>query len=299
MTTQSGAGGRQRARAPGPAERPPGRSRSRPRRRRAPPRASSAATSIAPRSRPRRPAARGLRPKPDHLGVLDVLARRQADRAADQPDAEDGDLQAPLRRSLTAAASWSSTSDGGLPGHARVGDRLAVGERPPPSRLWRPSAMNDSSITPDDGVVAARAICAAMSATTSGWRPWSLRLLSCDASITTRSGQPGQQQLAERLRHRRRAVVGRVPAAAQDDVAVAVAARVEDRRGAAHVDAREHVRRGRGAHGVHGHADVAVGAVLEARPASTARTPAGGGSGSRSCGRRSPPRRPCPRCTAA
>ena len=44
----------------------------------------------------------------DDLDVLDVLARRQADRAADQPDTEDGESQPAPRRSLTAAASLSS-----------------------------------------------------------------------------------------------------------------------------------------------------------------------------------------------
>ena len=50
----------------------------------------------------------------------------------------------------------------------------------------------------------------------------------------------------------------------QDDVTVGVAARVEDRRRAAPVDAGEGVRLGGGTNRVDGHLDVAVSAVLEA-----------------------------------
>ena len=66
-----------------------------------------------------------------HLRAVHVLAGREPDRAADQADAEDRDLHgssAP-RRARTAAASPSSTVDGGVPVHALVGDRLAVDER--------------------------------------------------------------------------------------------------------------------------------------------------------------------------
>ncbi len=45
-----------------------------------------------------------------HLGAGHVPAGREADRAADQPDAEHGDPH-PERRSRTAAASPSSTSE--------------------------------------------------------------------------------------------------------------------------------------------------------------------------------------------
>ena len=59
-------------------------------------------------------------------------------------------------------------------------------------------------------------------------------------------------------------VVGRAAAAAQDDVAVGIAGRVEDRRRAAVVDAGEGVRDRGGADRVDRDLNVAVGAVLEA-----------------------------------
>jgi hypothetical protein len=64
--------------------------------------------------------------------------------------------------------------------------------------------------------------------------------------------------------HADRVVVRSAVAAAQDEVAVTVAARAHDRRASLAVDAQETVRpRGR-EDGVDGDADVAVGAVLEA-----------------------------------
>ncbi len=56
------------------------------------------------------------------------------------------------------------------------------------SRSWRPATRKDSSITP----VIARcpdSTWAAMSSATTGWRWWSLPLLSWLASIITRSGR--------------------------------------------------------------------------------------------------------------
>ena len=49
-------------------------------------------------------------PEAHHLGAGHVPAGRKADRASDQPDAEDRDPH-PLRRARTAAASPSSTPE--------------------------------------------------------------------------------------------------------------------------------------------------------------------------------------------
>ena len=67
----------------------------------------------------------------------------------------------------------------------------------------------------------------------------------------------------------RRVVVGRL-AAAQDDVAVAVAARLEDRRHAHLGHAHEGMRSARGKHRISSHLHAAVGAVLEADGAAQA-----------------------------
>src|SRR5439155_21363124 len=48
-------------------------------------------------------------PEPDHLHLLELLPRGKADRAADQPDAENGDPHPASRRALTAAANPSKT----------------------------------------------------------------------------------------------------------------------------------------------------------------------------------------------
>ena len=109
-----------------------------------------------------------------------------------------------------------------------------------------------------------RATWAPICAATAGWRSWSLPLLSCDASMTRRSARLGLRELRERGLHAGLRVVGLARAAAQDDVPVRVAGRVQDRRRAAVVDAGEGVRGGGGAHGVDGDLHVAVGAVLEA-----------------------------------
>ena len=61
------------------------------------------AASIAPSSSARSRFA-GSGSKPDHLGA-EPLPRGEPDRAADQPDAEDGDPHPP-RRALAAEASW-------------------------------------------------------------------------------------------------------------------------------------------------------------------------------------------------
>ena len=103
-----------------------------------------------------------------------------------------------------------------------------------------------------------------MSAETSRWRSGSLSELSCDASTMTRSGRPRGGELAQRLGNLGGAVVVGVAAAAQDHVAVRVAGGPQDRRSARRIDPGEGVARGRGAHGVDGDLDVAVGPVLEA-----------------------------------
>ena len=59
-------------------------------------------------------------------------------------------------------------------------------------------------------------------------------------------------------------MVGRAAPAAQDDVAVGVAGRVQDRRRPTVVDPREGMRDRRGADRVNRNLDVAVGAVLKA-----------------------------------
>jgi hypothetical protein len=52
---------------------------------------------------------RGTAAEADDLDIPDALPGRQPDRAADQPDAEDGDPH-PSRRARTAAVSPSSTA---------------------------------------------------------------------------------------------------------------------------------------------------------------------------------------------
>ena len=76
-------------------------------------------------------------------------------------------------------------------------------------------------------------------------------------------GQPGARELLARRLHRRRFVV-RILAAAQDDVAVVVAARLDDRHLAALVHREEVVLLARGEQRVDRDLHVAVGAVLEA-----------------------------------
>src|SRR5687768_7578115 len=79
-------------------------------------------------------------------------------------------------------------------------------------------------------------------------------------------GEARTGELLRRLLDARAVVVGRF-AAAQDDVAVLVAERLEDRRLAGLGHPHERVRRGRGAQRVDRDADRAVGAVLEAHRA--------------------------------
>src|SRR5206468_156920 len=83
-------------------------------------------------------------------------------------------------------------------------------------------------------------------------------------------GEPGAAQTGERLRHRGRVVVRFTATAAQDDVAILVAARVHGRRRAGVVDPSEHVRRGGGANRVHRDAHVSglveIGVVDHALP---------------------------------
>ena len=76
--------------------------------------------------------------------------------------------------------------------------------------------------------------------------------------------QAGGMQHRERPLDALDAVVGSAAATAQDDMAVRVAGRVQDRRRAAVIDAREGMRHRRGAHRVDRNLDVAVGAVLKA-----------------------------------
>ena len=60
------------------------------------------------------------------------------------------------------------------------------------SRSWRPARRKDSSITPTIARLPP-SICAPTSAATAGWRSASLPLLSCETSITTRSGRPASR----------------------------------------------------------------------------------------------------------
>ena len=97
-----------------------------------------------------------------------------------------------------------------LPVHARVGDRLAVDELLV-GRSQVLAARDEERLQhhADDRAVAGGDLGGDRRAATSGWRSWSLPLLSCEASITTRSRQPAAAQLRERVRDRVGVVVGR------------------------------------------------------------------------------------------
>ena len=69
---------------------------------------SAAAVDRAQLARSRQPLRAA--PEADHLRILDLLAGRQADRAADQANAEDGELQTVSRLVRTASASRSSAT---------------------------------------------------------------------------------------------------------------------------------------------------------------------------------------------
>ena len=147
VTTQSARRGRRAPPRTWPAARPPARRQSRPRRRRAPPRASPRPRSMAPQLAGRRQPL-GAAAEAHHLGAAPrARAGREADRAADQPDAEDGDPH-PVAPRPHRSGEPVEHLRGRVPVHAGVGDRLAVGERRVAARSWRPATRNDSSITP-------------------------------------------------------------------------------------------------------------------------------------------------------
>ena len=106
-----------------------------------------------PSSTARSRVARGP-PPADHLHAAS-RPRRAADRAADQADAEDGDPHR-SRRALDRRRQPVEHRDGVLPGHAGVGDRLAVGERP--VAVGALLALDEERLEhdPDDRLVAGR-----------------------------------------------------------------------------------------------------------------------------------------------
>ncbi len=265
VTTQSdGAPASASADTPGQRRRPAPR-RTRPR---AP--ATASATSAQARSMaPRASAASSASAEasyPAHGGA-GPLARGQPDRAADQPDAEDRDQHATSARPRGGApdrrSERSSTSTVVLPAETAVGDRLAVDELR--CAAWILAAADQERLQHrrrrSHGCPAA--IWAATAAATCGWRSGSLPLLSWLRSIITRSGSPAAAQQRQRSGDRLAVVVRPAAATAQDDVAVAIAAGMEDRRHAVVVDAGERVAGGSGAHRVDRDLDVAVGAILE------------------------------------
>ena len=87
-------------------------------------------------------------------------------------------------------ASSSSTPSVVVPVHAGVGDRLAVDERLAGHELLGPGDEEGLEHHADDRAASRRPAAPAMSAATSGWRSGSLPLLSCEASMITRSGRP-------------------------------------------------------------------------------------------------------------
>ena len=119
----------------------------------------------------------GVRVEARDLGV-ELAAGRQPDRAADQPDAEDGDLH-PGRSVLSSLADRAGQpvqrQHGRLPVHAGVGDRLAVDHLGPglevlacprpgttpasPRRSHRLPAAIWSAISADDLRLARRGPC--------------------------------------------------------------------------------------------------------------------------------------------
>ena len=180
-------------------------------------------------------------------------------------------------RARTAVGQLLQHLGGGVPVHAGVGDRLAVGERragPRGPGARRPgttpaSRRRSRCCRPRPG--------APTSAAAAGWRVWSLRLLSCEASITTRSGRPAARSCPSASSTALGAVVGRVRARRAGSCGSRGCRVVWRIAGVpALVDTCESVRHRGGAHGVDRDLHVAVGAVLEARPASTGRSRAGG-----------------------
>ena len=159
-----------------------------------PPPSEPAARSSAPRRCGLGQHARGRRPSPT------TSAPSSSERAAMpiEPPIRPTPRTAiliPRRGRARAAGQPVEHVDGGVPVHARVGDRLAVRERRrrrgPGGRrrgTTRASRRRSRALPP--------ATCAATSAATAGWRSWSLPLLSCEASITRRSGRPAARSFA-------------------------------------------------------------------------------------------------------
>ena len=230
-----------------------------------------------------------------------------ADRAADQPDPEDRDPH-PISVAPTRSGALCDRGplrqavehlDGRLPADAPVGDRLAVDELGARlSRSWRPATRKDSSITPTIASLPA-AICAATSAATAGWRSGSLPLLSWLRSIITRRGSPAALEQIERRapRWRRRSWASPLPPrrmmwqSALPRVCRIAALPLASM--PANVCAT-------GGGRTASTATCTLPSVRFLKPTGIDRPePAGGGSGSRSCARRSRPSRRRRRCTAA
>src|SRR3954447_7680914 len=224
-----------------------------------------AATSIAPssRARSRRSA---LRPKPT------TSASSTYSRAASP-------IEPPIRPTPRTAILIEAGSacvaplahgvgelvehlDGGVPRHTGVGDRLTVGELRAGAQVLAPRRDERFEHHSHDRAVAGCDLPGEI-----GRHPRLAPVVL--AAVAVRGvhhhplGQPGCPQLGQRVAHGGGGVVGVSPAAPQDDVAVRIAAGVQDRGRAGHVNAGKGVRHSGGPDRVHGRSHVSVGAVLE------------------------------------
>src|SRR2546427_9492621 len=195
-----------------------------------------------------------------------LIAQNLLERRVPRQESETRPSRLPLARRSPGAhgpRELGEHRDRHLPAHAGVGDALAVAQRGWVAQLL--AAVDEKALHHDaeDRSLAVRDL---LGDVVRGERLTAIVLVAVAVARVDHEPrrQAGVHESRGGLLHAHRVVVGAAGAAAQDDVAIGVAARGHDRAEPLLGHAEELMRVRGGAYGVDGDLDAAVGPVLEA-----------------------------------